>query len=291
MGCGPQKQYVDGIKRVIGVASGKGGVGKSTAAVLLAQALAAKGNNVGILDADITGPSIPRLLGVGGERAESDGEKVLPVVNAEGIKLLSINLLTEDEDAPIIWRGPMLGSAIQQFWSDCAWGELDYLIVDFPPSTSDVTLTAYQTIPFAGILIVATPQDYVSMIVRKSVRMAEELKTPVLGVIENMRSLVCPKCGEEIELFDDGNGKSDERLGLPLIASLPWRKEVAQASSLVWDDLPGAVKADALKMAAAAEKAQAPERESCEAKEGGCECGNQSCCDSCGSAPSASACH
>lgn len=281
----PQKQYVDGIKKTIGVVSGKGGVGKSTVAVLLAQALVAKGHKVGILDADITGPSIPRLLGVNKHRAESDEKKIHPIINAEGIKLLSINLLSEDEDTPIIWRGPMLGSAIQQFWTDCAWGELDYLIVDFPPSTSDVTLTAYQTIPFAGVFIVATPQDYVSMIVRKSIRMAEALKTPVLGVIENMRSLICPKCGDEIDLFDDGNGKSAERLGLPLIVSLPWRKEVAQASSLVWGQLPESVKKDAGKIADAAEKAKAPEIEHCTPKAEGCECGSQSCCDSCGSSP------
>jgi Mrp family chromosome partitioning ATPase len=284
----PQKQYVDGIKKVIGVVSGKGGVGKSTVAVLLAQALAARGKKVGLLDADVTGPSIPRLLGVNELRAESDGEKVLPVVNAEGIKLLSINLLSEDEDAPLIWRGPMLGSVIQQFWTDCAWGELDYLIVDFPPSTSDVTLTAYQTIPFAGVFIVATPQDYVSMIVRKSVHMAEALKTPILGVIENMRSLICPKCGETIELFDDGNGKSEDRLGLPLVVSLPWRKEVAQAAALVWSNLPAQAQSDAGKIADAAEKAIVPAIEQCASKAEGCSCGSQSCCDSCGSSPSAS---
>lgn len=262
------KTYIKGINKVIGIVSGKGGVGKSTVAVLLAQALIAKGKRVGILDADITGPSIPRLLGVYDMRAEADREIVIPIVNAEGIKLLSINLLGDDEDAPVIWRGPMLSGAITQFWTDCAWGELDYLIVDFPPSTSDVTLTAYQTIPFTGVFIVATPQDYVSMIVRKSIRMAEALKTPILGIVENMRSLICPKCGEEIELFDDG--KSEDRFGLPLIVSLPWRKEVAQAASLRWADLPDALKTDAGKIAIAAEKANTPEIEPNASCEKGC---------------------
>jgi ATPases involved in chromosome partitioning len=255
----PEKINVPGIKRVIGVVSGKGGVGKSTVAVLLAQSLAAKGHKVGVLDADITGPSLPRLLGVESFRAETDGKKFLPVQNEEGIKVLSINLFNDDEDAPVIWRGPLLGGAIQQFWEDAEWGELDFLVVDFPPGTSDVALTAFQKIPFAGVFIVATPQDYVSMIVRKSVRMAEMLNTPVLGVVENMRSLICPNCGEEIVLFDDGNGRSAERLGLPLVASMPWRREVAQASSLTWASLPEDVKKDAAKISFVAERAAAPE--------------------------------
>jgi len=254
----PEKKPNPAIKRVVGVMSGKGGVGKSTVAVLLAQALAAKGRKVGVLDADITGPSLPRLLGVDSFRAESDGEKLLPIVNEEGIKVLSINLFHEDESAPVIWRGPLLGKAIEQFWTDSNWGELDFLIVDFPPGTSDVALTAFQTIPFAGVVVVATPQDYVSMIVRKSVRMAEMLKTPVLGVVENMRTLICPKCGEEIQLFDDGNARSAKSLELPLIASLPWRREVAQAKSLRWSELPEDVRKDAAKIAFVADRVEAP---------------------------------
>jgi Mrp family chromosome partitioning ATPase len=158
----------------------------------------------------------------------------------------------------VIWRGPLLGKAIEQFWTDSNWGELDFLIVDFPPGTSDIALTAFQTIPFAGVVVVATPQDYVSMIVRKSVRMAEMLKTPILGVVENMRSLVCPKCGEEIQLFDDGAARSAERLGLPLIASLPWRREVAQAKSLRWSELPEEVRKDAAKIVFVVERVEAP---------------------------------
>jgi len=186
----PEKKRNPAIKRVVGVMSGKGGVGKSTVAVLLAESLAAKGRKVGVLDADITGPSLPRLLGVDSFRAESDGRKLFPIVNEEGIKVLSINLLNEDEDAPVIWRGPLLGKAIEQFWEDTDWGELDYLVVDFPPGTSDVALTALQTLPFAGIVVVGTPQDYVSMIVSKSVKMAAMLKVPVLGIVENMRTMI-----------------------------------------------------------------------------------------------------
>ena len=148
----PEKKINPKIKRVIGVVSGKGGVGKSTVAVLLAQSLAARELRVGMLDADITGPSLPRLLGVDSFRAESDGSKLFPIVNEEGIRVLSINLFNEREDEPVIWRGPLLGKAIEQFWNDSDWGDLDYLIVDFPPGTSDIALTALQTIPFSGLV-------------------------------------------------------------------------------------------------------------------------------------------
>ncbi len=245
----PEKKANPRIKRVIGVISGKGGVGKSTVAVLLAESLAAHGRSVGVLDADITGPSLPRLLGVDSFRAESDEHLLYPIVNEEGIKVLSINLFNEHEDEPVIWRGPLLAKALQQFWEDTDWGDLDYLIVDFPPGTSDIALTAFQTIPFAGIVVVGTPQDYVSMIVTKSIKMATMMKAPVLGIIENMRTMVCPSCGEEVTLFDDGSSNGGNRLGLPLIASLPWRKEVAQARSIRWSKLPEAARKDADRMA------------------------------------------
>ncbi len=251
----PEKKHNPRIKRVIGVVSGKGGVGKSTVAVLLAQALAAAGRGVGILDADITGPSLPRLLGVDSFRAESDGHMLFPIVNEEGIKVISINLFSENEDEPVIWRGPLLGKAIEQFWGDSDWGDLDYLIIDFPPGTSDIALTAFQTIPFSGVVVVGTPQDYVSMIVTKSIKMAAMLKAPVLGIVENMRTMVCPSCGEVVKLFDDGSSGGEKRLGLPLMASLPWRKEVAQARSLRWADLPDAARADADLMAVKVELA------------------------------------
>lgn len=279
------------IGRIIGVSSGKGGVGKSTVAVLLAQALAARGRKVGILDADITGPSIPRLLGIDSFRAESDGRRLYPIENEEGILALSINLFSEKEDEPVIWRGPLLAKAIEQFYGDAEWGNLDYLIVDFPPGTSDIALSAFQTIPFAGVVVVATPQDYVSMIVTKAVKMAGMLKTPVLGLVENMRSLVCPGCGEVVELFQDGSESAAAKLGLPLFASLPWRKEVAQARSIRWASLPEAAKKDADKIAGEVELAVAswkppvPEPECGSGCGSGCECGSQGCCEGCSSAP------
>jgi ATP-binding protein involved in chromosome partitioning len=291
----PEKKSVPGVKRVIGVASGKGGVGKSTVAVLLAEALAARGRKVGVLDADITGPSLPRLLGVDTFRGESDGERLIPVVNEEGIKVLSINLFSEHEDQPIIWRGPLLGKAVEQFWGDTEWGELDYLVVDFPPGTADIVLTAFQNIPFDGVMVVATPQDYVSMIVSKSVKMAALLKAPVIGLVENMRTLVCPACGEVVKLFDDGSTLAEgrRRLGLPVIASLPWRKEVAQARSLRWSALPEAVRKDADGIAAEVELAVASRPRAPDAgvpsKSGGGECGSQGCCESCADAPEAGA--
>jgi Mrp family chromosome partitioning ATPase len=253
----PEKKINPRIKRVIGVASGKGGVGKSTVAVLLAQALSARGRSVGILDADITGPSIPRLLGIDSFRAESDGERLIPIVNEEGIKALSINLFNEHEDEPVIWRGPLLAKAIEQFWGDTEWGDLDYLIMDFPPGTSDIALTAFQKIPFAGIIVVATPQDYVSMIVSKQVKMAGMLNAKVIGIVENMRTLVCPGCGEVVQLFDDGSAGAAAHLGLPLLASLSWRKEVAQTRSIRWSALPQAVQKDADHIASEVELATA----------------------------------
>jgi len=286
----PEKKFLPGVKRVVGVMSGKGGVGKSTVAVLLAEARAARGRKVGVLDADITGPSLPRLLGVDSFRGGSDGERLIPVESEEGVKVLSINLFHDDEDNPVVWRGPLLAGALSQFYGETDWGELDYLVVDFPPGTSDVAIPAFQTIPFSGVVVVGTPQDYVSMIVAKSVRMAGMLDAPVLGVVENMRTMVCPDCGKTVELFDDGNVDSAKRLGLPRIASLPWRKEIVRARSLRWAELPEAARKEAeamaseVEMAIASRPAPAPKEASCEAG-GGCECGTSSCCSSCTSNP------
>lgn len=257
MGIVPEKKPNPSIKRVIGVISGKGGVGKSMVASLLAQAFAERGLQVAVLDADITGPSIPRLLGIDSFRGESDGEHLFPVENEEGIKVLSINLFNAQEDEPVIWRGPLLAKAIDQFWSDTIWGELDYLVIDFPPGTSDVALTAFQTIPLSGLVVVATPQDYVSMIVRKSINMASMLKAPVLGVVENMRTMICPHCGTEVALFDDGSQQGAQRMGLPILASLPWRKELAQTRALRWSTLSETVKKDADRLAGEVELALA----------------------------------
>jgi len=235
-----------GIKRIIGVASGKGGVGKSTVTVLLARALASRGYSVGILDADITGPSIPRLLGVEGILGESEGEKLFPITDEQGIKLVSINMFLPDEDDPVIWRGPLLAKALQQFYGDAEWGELDYLVVDFPPGTADVVLTGFQQLPVDGLVVVATPQDFVSMIVAKSVKMAVKTGTPVLGLVENMGAMVCPHCGKEFRLFAQGAAaESATKLGLPLLGRFAWRKELAQAGALGWENLPNDLRTSA----------------------------------------------
>lgn len=224
------------IARVVGVASGKGGVGKSTIAVLLAQALAVKGSRVGILDADITGPSVPRLLGVDSFRAEADDGKLVPIKSDDGIEVMSINFLIEEESRPVIWRGPLLSQAVKQFWTDTAWGELDWLIVDLPPGTSDVMLTALQSLPFNGLVFAATPQDFVSMIVAKAVHMAGQTNTRALGLVVNMESMVCPHCGKEIPLFTGGSADAPD-LGLPILARIPWRADLAQKRHLLWSGL------------------------------------------------------
>ena len=251
---GIEKMPKKGIKRIIGVASGKGGVGKSTTTVLLARALVSRGYSVGILDADITGPSIPRLLGMEGISGESDGQKLLPLVDEQGIKFMSINMFMKEEDDPVIWRGPLLAGALTQFYNDADWGELDYLVVDFPPGTADVVLTAFQQLHIDGLVIVATPQDFVSMIVRKSVKMAVQTGTPVLGLVENMGAMVCPECGKEFSLFSQTVASdSANKLGLPLLARFAWRKDLAQAGALSWDGLPADLRAAAEGLAAEVE--------------------------------------
>lgn len=209
------------IKKVIGVVSGKGGVGKSLVTCLLAAGCAKAGLKVGVLDADITGPSVPKSFGVH-SRAMQDGECLLPAVTNGGIKLMSINLLLESESAPVVWRGPVISGVINQFWSDVRWGELDYLFVDMPPGTGDVALTVFQGLPVDGIVIVTTPQDLVQMIVEKAFNMAKMMKVPVLGLVENMSAYVCPDCGKSHPLF--GTSKVEETaaaLGVPVLAKLP----------------------------------------------------------------------
>lgn len=247
-----------GVKRVIGVASGKGGVGKSTVAVLLAEALAAQGRKVGLLDADITGPSVPRLLGLSSFRGDSDGSRLLPIIDEHGIKVISINFFVGDEDTPVVWRGPLLSKAVEQFWNDVDWGELDYLVVDFPPGTGDVQLTAFGKLPVSGVVVTATPQALVSMIVAKSVKMAGMVDAPVLGVVENMGSMVCPNCGAEHPLFESLEGSTiKDALGLPVLASFPWRREIAGARELRWSALPGDIRKKAEALAAEVESALA----------------------------------
>ena len=226
------------IKKVFAVMSGKGGVGKSTVSTLIAKTLRQKGYKVGILDADITGPSIPRLLNVNGQKVGSSEYGLLPVETEQGIKVMSLNLLMPDEEQPVIWRGPIISTVVKQFWKDVYWGELDYLIVDMPPGTADVALTVMQSIPINGMVMVTTPQDMVSMIVAKAINMAKTLNVPLIGVIENMSYILCPKCGEKIKMFED-NGLNDflQRMDLELLAELPMCREVAALpGSKDWDD-------------------------------------------------------
>ncbi len=188
------------IKKVIGIVSGKGGVGKSMVTASLAVLMNRKGYKVGILDADITGPSIPRMFGIN-TRAKQNDKGILPEETANGIKIMSVNLLLESPESPVLWRGPVIGSAVKQFWSDVYWGELDYLFIDMPPGTGDVALTVFQSLPVEGVIIVSTPQDLVSLIVKKAYNMANMMNIPVIGAVENMSYIKCDDCGNKIEIF------------------------------------------------------------------------------------------
>ena len=209
------------VKHVIGVVSGKGGVGKSFVTASLANAMAAKGFKVGILDADITGPSIPKMYGLKGT-AQADDNGIYPMVTENGIKVMSINLLLPTEETPVIWRGPVLANMVKQFWTDVVWDQIDYLFVDMPPGTGDVPLTVFQSLPVDGIVIVSSPQDLVRMIVRKAYNMAEMMKIPVLGIVENYSFVKCPDCGTEIKVF--GESHIDEiaaELKVPVLGKMP----------------------------------------------------------------------
>lgn len=189
------------VKHVIGVVSGKGGVGKSFVTGILATNLARAGKRVGILDGDITGPSIPRMFGISDERSYGVEEQLIPIEDANGIKIMSANLVLQNETDPVLWRGPVVAGAIQQFYSQCNWGDLDSLLIDMPPGTGDVALTVFQSLPVEGVVIVSSPQDLVQMVVGKAVRMAEMMHVPVLGLIENMAYITCPHCDEHIEPY------------------------------------------------------------------------------------------
>ena len=209
------------IKKIIGVVSGKGGVGKSTVTCALARQLKKMGYKTGILDADITGPSIPRMMGVE-ERCEESEMGIMPPESADGIKIMSMNLLLQNEDDAVIWRGPVIANFVKQFYSDVCWGELDFLLVDMPPGTGDVPLTAFQSLPIEGIVIVTSPQDLVKMIVKKAFNMAEMMKIPVLGIVENYSYVKCPDCGKEIKVF--GESHIDEiaaELKVPVLGKMP----------------------------------------------------------------------
>ena len=217
------------VKKVIAVVSGKGGVGKSTVTSLLAVAMARKGKRVGVLDADITGPSVPTAFGVTEcQGANDDG--LYPALTRTGIQVMSINLLLDNPADPVVWRGPVIAGAVKQFWTDVIWEDVDYLFVDMPPGTGDVPLTVFQSLPVDGIVIVTSPQDLVSMIVTKAVKMAEMMHIPVLGFVENYSYLRCPDCGKKISVF--GESHLDEvaaQLGLPVLARLPIDPAIAQA--------------------------------------------------------------
>ena len=201
---GPELYQVNdqsSIKHVIGVISGKGGVGKSLVTGILATELARKGHKVGILDADITGPSIPKMFGLSGLHVFGQGDKIIPAQSKGGIKIMSTNLVLENENDPVLWRGPMIMGALKQFYEDTLWGDIDYLLVDMPPGTGDVALTVFQSLPIEGVVIVSSPQDLVQVIVGKAVKMAAMMNVPVLGVVENMSYMECPECGHKLEPF------------------------------------------------------------------------------------------
>ena len=217
------------IKKVIAVVSGKGGVGKSAVTCSLAAAMAKRGRKVGILDADITGPSVPRAFGIA-ERAEGSDKGLYPAVTKGGIEIMSLNLLVERETDPVVWRGPIIAGAVEQFWTDVIWGELDYLFVDMPPGTGDVPLTVFQSLPVDGVVVVTAPQALVGMIVTKAVRMAELMDVPVLGLVENYSYFKCPDCGKEYPVFGESTIDAlAAELSLPVLAKLPIQPELARA--------------------------------------------------------------
>ena len=231
--CGSSCEHVDAkdliaplnkdssIKHVYAIMSGKGGVGKSSTTASLATAMAKRGYKVGIMDADITGPSIPTAFGLD-TRAVGDGESIFPELTPGGIKIISLNLLLENKGDPVVWRGSLLGGVVKQFWTDVRWGELDYLFVDMPPGTGDVPLTVFQSLPIQGIVIVTSPQDLVSMIVKKAYNMAGMMKVPVLGLVENYSYVKCPDCGKELKVF--GESHIDEiaaSLNVPVLGKMP----------------------------------------------------------------------
>lgn len=237
------------VKKVIGIASGKGGVGKSFVTSVLAVQLARQGYSVGIMDADVTGPSIPQSFGLEDNLMATEEQLIMPAATKTGIKAVSVNLVLDDKEAPVIWRGPVLNSLVKQFWSEVNWGPLDVLLIDMPPGTGDVPLTVFQSIPIDGIILVATAQDLVSMIVNKARNMASMMNVPVLGMVENMSYVKCPHCGERIELYGDGKAieKSAAEIGASVLDKLALDPEVTKlvdsgnAESVSEDILKGTV--------------------------------------------------
>ena len=226
--CGDRKESLveqtnknSNVKKVIGIVSGKGGVGKSLVTSLLASHTAKCGKKCAVLDADLTGPSIPKAFGIR-ERAEADDDGLIPRESRSGIKIMSLNLLLENETDPVVWRGPVIAGTVKQFWTDVNWGEVDYMYVDMPPGTGDVPLTVFQSLPIDGIVIVTSPQELVSMIVEKAVKMARLMNVPILGLVENMSSYVCPDCGKEHAIFGVSRVEETAKaFDIPAFAKLP----------------------------------------------------------------------
>lgn len=216
------------VKKVIGIVSGKGGVGKSLVTSMLATAMQVRGNACAVMDADVTGPSIPKAFGIKGPAMQNE-MGLLPAKSKTGIEIMSINLLLDSEESPVIWRGPVISGVIQQFWTEVFWGDVDYMFIDMPPGTGDVPLTVFQSIPLDGIIVVTTPQDLVTMIVKKAYNMAQMMNVPILGIIENMSYLECPDCGKKISVF--GESKIDEvaaSMNIPVLAKLPIKSKNAE---------------------------------------------------------------
>lgn len=218
------------IKKVIGIVSGKGGVGKSFVTASLACSMQKAGYKVGIMDADITGPSIPKMFGIHGPAMGTE-KGVYPVEAENGVKIMSINLLMDDEEAPVVWRGPVIAGAVKQFWTDVIWGDLDYLFVDMPPGTGDVPLTVFQSLPVDGIITVTSPQELVQLIVKKAFNMASMMHIPVLGVVENFSYVKCPDCGKEIKIFGESHVEEvAKELAIPVLGKLPIDPKKAEAA-------------------------------------------------------------
>ena len=224
-----QPHAMSHIKKVIGVVSGKGGVGKSLVTSLLAVLMRRRAYNVAILDADVTGPSIPKAFGIK-EKAMANEFGILPVETKTGIQMMSVNLLLEDETQPVVWRGPIIAGTVKQFWTDVIWSDVDFMFVDMPPGTGDVPLTVFQSLPLDGIIVVASPQELVSMIVEKAVKMADAMNIPILGLVENMSYALCPDCGRKLQIFGESHiGEIAEKHDLQVLAELPFTTALSGA--------------------------------------------------------------
>ncbi len=227
-----QPNAMSSIKKVIGVVSGKGGVGKSMVTAMLATLMRRKDYGVAVMDADITGPSIPKVFGLH-ERATANDFGILPVETKTGIQVMSLNLLLEDETTPVVWRGPVIAGTVKQFWTDVIWDDVDFMFVDMPPGTGDVPLTVFQSIPLDGIIVVASPQELVSMIVEKAVRMAESMNVPIIGLVENMSYAICPDCGKKLEIFGKSHiEETAAKYDLPVLAKIPFTPAISGAADM-----------------------------------------------------------